>query len=637
MRRFSFLCAVALMAVAALSVQGHAESRIGLVIGNNDYPKLKTARDPGNGQLAKAVADAESMEDTLKSLGFDVVIGRNVDRVTFLTLLDRVKRKIAPGDTVFVFFAGHGVAFRGSNLLLPSDIPAVDPEGENLIRGLAIAETDIIDAVREKGAGLTILALDACRDNPIEQIAREEARVQGRSFRSVSMRSVGLNTAPTSGVFSIYSAGLGQKALDGLPTDGAERNSVFTRVFIRKVREPGRHLGDVMEDVKEEVAKLALTVIDPDTQRPHRQAPSYYNETLGGRVFLAGRPVAAPPDTKAAEIAALQEKLRGFEEQLRKRDELKPAEAQKADETKTAVLTPPQAAPAAPTGSAPSPAVEPAPAANGFSSPPAPVEDPVALYNDQSNAARGDADAMYRLGHRYTVGQGVPYDYVQARFWFEKAAYKGNDEAMNRLGRIYFNGEGVASDKAKAKRWFELAIARGNFGAASTMGVLFPSEARPTSEIPVVTTPRANLGAEPQVRTGPVRDLGAEPIPATPNTPKHGAPSDYFPEAATANRRAALDIDPERSLRQGSDKALAERPDHPATIAADKKAATAGDKDAMVRLRERYRCGYGVKRDAREAGRWAEKAMALGYKPPGWEICDVSRNDPNFLAKIGKR
>ena len=111
----------------------HAQKRIALVIGINDYPRLKSSDHPFDGQLVKAVADAETMGQTLRSLGFDVELGRNLDRTGFLTALDRVKRKIGPGDTVFIFFAGNGVAFKGSNLLLPSDIPR-NSSGERLSR-----------------------------------------------------------------------------------------------------------------------------------------------------------------------------------------------------------------------------------------------------------------------------------------------------------------------------------------------------------------------------------------------------------------------------------------------------------------------------------------------------------------------
>jgi hypothetical protein len=79
-------------------------------------------------------------------------------------------------------------------------------------------------------------------------------------------------------------------------------NSVFVRVFINELIKPGVQLGDVNElikpgvqlgdvivDARERVAELAATHIDLDTGQPHRQTPVYYDETTGGRIFLAGR------------------------------------------------------------------------------------------------------------------------------------------------------------------------------------------------------------------------------------------------------------------------------------------------------------------------------------------------------------
>ncbi|MFZ5735022.1 MAG: caspase family protein [Pseudomonadota bacterium] len=310
----SVLAATFSVIIALFAGPALAEKRVALVVGINNYPNLK------NGQLTRAVADAETMADLLKNrLGFDVELARNVDQSAFLTAIDRVKRKIGSGDTVFVFFAGHGVGLRGTNLLLPSDIPAVGPESEQLLRGRSVAETDLIEAVREKKAKLLILTLDACRDNPIEEFAKEQARIQGRAFRSTgTMRQIGLEVRPTSGVFSIYSAGIGQRALDRLETDAAtERNSVFTRVFARNLRNAdGRHLSDIMEEVKEEVAQLAAKQIDPDTRLPHTQSPAYYNETLGGRIFLSGLP-AGDAEQRAAE----ERRRRAAEERRRQAEE----------------------------------------------------------------------------------------------------------------------------------------------------------------------------------------------------------------------------------------------------------------------------------------------------------------------------
>ena len=78
---------------------------------------------------------------------------------------------------------------------------------------------------------MLVVMLDACRDNPFRQpgltrsIGGEAGLVRGREAE---------------GVFSIYSAGFGQTALDTLGASDASPNSVFTRALIRHWRAPTR-------------------------------------------------------------------------------------------------------------------------------------------------------------------------------------------------------------------------------------------------------------------------------------------------------------------------------------------------------------------------------------------------------------
>ena len=58
----------------------------------------------------------------------------------------------------------------------------------------------------------------------------------------------------------------------------------------------------------------------------------------------------------------------------------------------------------------------------------------VELY--QSQAAKGDASAMDRLGTFYEEGNGVPKDLQQAITWYQKAATRGNEESKARLRRL---------------------------------------------------------------------------------------------------------------------------------------------------------------------------------------------------------
>ena len=56
----------------AFAAPAHAEKRVALVVGNNDYRNVP--------KLQKAVNDARTMGDTLKQLGFTVMVAENQSR-----------------------------------------------------------------------------------------------------------------------------------------------------------------------------------------------------------------------------------------------------------------------------------------------------------------------------------------------------------------------------------------------------------------------------------------------------------------------------------------------------------------------------------------------------------------------------
>ncbi len=61
--------------IAAFAAPAHAEKRVALVVGNNDYRNVP--------KLQKAVNDARTMGDTLKQLGFTVMVAENQNRQAF--------------------------------------------------------------------------------------------------------------------------------------------------------------------------------------------------------------------------------------------------------------------------------------------------------------------------------------------------------------------------------------------------------------------------------------------------------------------------------------------------------------------------------------------------------------------------
>jgi len=275
--RWAWILAAAAAAWLAAAAPAAAEKKIAFVVGINAYPNF-----PDEMQLERAVADAEATGDALEALGFRVTrLTEDVSQETFLRRFGEFLSSIERGDTALFFFAGHGVGIDGTNYLIPADVPRITDGNERLVKSRSLSETDLIADIRDRGARVTVMVIDACRNNP---------------FPRAGTRSLGLSRGlavkePAEGVFSIYSAGLGQQALDRLGDEDTSRNSVFTRVFVEHLRKPGTSLIDLGESVRDEVATIADTV-------SHPQVPAVYNQILGARrVFLAGpapRPIPPP-------------------------------------------------------------------------------------------------------------------------------------------------------------------------------------------------------------------------------------------------------------------------------------------------------------------------------------------------------
>src|SRR5262249_4318703 len=251
-------------------------------IGNDRYANLTV--------LQKAVNDAEAVGNTLARLGFEVIRGHDLGRQGMIDKLAEFTAKLEAGDTALFFYAGHGVAIGGVNYLVPTDVPSATAGAEARVRGASIAEADIIAEIQAKGARVAVLVLDACRDNPFPRTA-------GRSIGNTR----GLADAkPARGVFTLYSAGIGQTALDRLEPNDRNPNSVFTRVFIEQLAKPGLHIGELAIEVREKVAEIALKARNNKGEvDPHEQTPAYYDQTIGGRLFLAGRALAVEPSKPA--------------------------------------------------------------------------------------------------------------------------------------------------------------------------------------------------------------------------------------------------------------------------------------------------------------------------------------------------
>jgi hypothetical protein len=86
-------------------------------------------------------------------MGFTVMRGLNLDREGMINRILDFAQQIKPGDTAFLFYAGHGVAIAGGNYLLPADIQIAGGGEESRVRNLAIGDWHCRRHPRAKASG----------------------------------------------------------------------------------------------------------------------------------------------------------------------------------------------------------------------------------------------------------------------------------------------------------------------------------------------------------------------------------------------------------------------------------------------------------------------------------------------------
>jgi hypothetical protein len=230
-------------------------SKRALVIGNDSYrtiSKLLTARE-----------DARTIASALTTFGYKTTLRLDLNEKEMKTALRTFASQVEGGDEVIVFFAGHGVQIGATNYLLPTDIIG---ENEAQIKDEAIQLQRILSDMSDRKAKFTLAMIDACRDNPFKS-----------SLRDVGSRGLAPTTAAT-GQMVIFSAGVGQRALDKLNNTDRDKNGVFTRVFIQEIQKNSQTIDRVIKNVRSQVAELAKSV-------GHEQVPAIYDQVLGDFYF----------------------------------------------------------------------------------------------------------------------------------------------------------------------------------------------------------------------------------------------------------------------------------------------------------------------------------------------------------------
>jgi TRAP-type mannitol/chloroaromatic compound transport system substrate-binding protein len=252
--------------VAALCASpAHAERRIALVIGNGAYQNATPLPNPRN--------DAEDVAAALKRVGFETILGLDLDKARFDDHAIRFARSARGADVAVFYYSGHAMQFGGVNYLMPVDARLSD---EADLRRLS--RVDDILADLQQARNLRILVLDSCRDNPLaENLKRSIGLTRAASLQ----RGLAKIDSPQ-GMIVAYATQSGRTA-----DDGTDRNSPYTAAFLKRIEE------------REEIGTV-FRRISADVYAATRQAQlPELSLSLIGEFYLRGRSIAAEPDSRA--------------------------------------------------------------------------------------------------------------------------------------------------------------------------------------------------------------------------------------------------------------------------------------------------------------------------------------------------
>jgi len=241
----------------------YVAARKALVVGIDRYRYMPT--------LTNGRSDASAMAAALRGLGFQVLTSVDTDLQSLKTEIASFAKTINKGDEVAFFFSGHGFGIDSGNYLAAADTKR---DNEEIIKADSIELEWIKRRLKERDAKISLLVIDACRNDP-----------RAVPLQTVNRSDLGgglVPTTPAEGQAIIFSAGYGQKALDRLPSGDSNPNSVFTRIFLEEIVRPDIPIHQMLRKVRERVTETAASV-------NRRQVPAIYDEILGDFYFRKTR------------------------------------------------------------------------------------------------------------------------------------------------------------------------------------------------------------------------------------------------------------------------------------------------------------------------------------------------------------
>jgi len=261
MKRSIFL--ITLFWLSSFVPCAHATGRrVALVIGNSAYAHVPHLPHAGN--------DAVALSGALEKLGFEVLLGQDLDKEATERMLQAFGERLSGASLGVFFYAGHGLQVSGQNYLVPIDatlFSASTLDFETL-------RLDTVQRVMEQQTRTNVLFIDACRD---DALGRNLAQSFGTRSTAVGRGLAAMEAG--AGTLISFSTQPGNVA-----SDGDDKHSPFAAALIRHVGKPDLDISSILIDVRKDVV----------TATDHKQVP-WENSSLTSRVYF-GAPGIQPSE-----------------------------------------------------------------------------------------------------------------------------------------------------------------------------------------------------------------------------------------------------------------------------------------------------------------------------------------------------
>lgn len=402
------------------------EGRIALVIGNSAYKQAP---------LANPTNDAADIAKALQDVGFKVILKRNANTRDMRQAIREFGSELRRAEVGLFYFAGHGLQVKGNNYLVPV---GADIENEADAEDLAIDANYALRTMEEAQVKVSIVILDACRNNPL-----------ARGFRSASRGLATMNAA--TGSLIAFATAPGSVAADGVG-----RNGIYTKHLLASLAQLDTDILKVFQRTRAAVVK----------ETGGKQTPWESTSLIGDFYFrpqTGGAQVAAIVPSPEAAIASSTPDPSAESNYQRGVQYLHGYGVPQDDDEALRWIKK-----AVDQGHAVAQVTLGFMYQNGRS---VRIDEVEGARWIRKAAGQGNADGQLRLGPGYGIGRGgMPKDEVEAARWIRKAADQGVADAQVHLAQIYLNGKGVPKDEAEAARWYRKVVDQGNEPKVTSLG-----------------------------------------------------------------------------------------------------------------------------------------------------------------------